>query len=120
MESAEHPGDLEHHIMRDLGFAVKAVGDEMHGAGAVVPEMWNPGASSVRTSILAAWVDMVAGYLSIGLFEPGVPVTLDLDVHLHRPPEGVSEVRMVGRVAKSGRSVSMLSIDITADGQALG
>ena len=32
MDEVEHPGDLENHIMRELGFAVTAVGDEMHGA----------------------------------------------------------------------------------------
>jgi acyl-coenzyme A thioesterase PaaI-like protein len=55
---------------------------------------------------------MVAGYLAIGLFDPGVPVTLDLDVQLYRPPIACDEVRMVGRIEKSGRSVSVLSIEI--------
>lgn len=121
MEPVPHPGDLDRHIMRDLGFAVRAVGDEMHGAGEVVPEMWNPGTASVRTSILAAWADVVAGYLAMDLFAPGVPVTLDLDVHLQHPPTDVAHVKMVGRVAKSGRSVSMLSIDVhDGDGRSLG
>ena len=107
--------------MRDLGFAVVPTGDEMHGAGHVVPEMWTPGTAAVRTSILAAWADVVAGYLAMDLFDPSVPVTLDLDVHLQHPPEGVEDVRMVGRVAKSGRSVSMLSIDVTdGDGRPFG
>src|SRR6478736_1817108 len=90
-----HPGDLERHIMRDLGFAVVATDDGMSGAGRVVPEMWVPGTSVVRTSILAAWVDRVAGYLAIDLFDPGVPVTLDLDVHLFGPPT-IDEVVMSG------------------------
>lgn len=121
MEPVPHPGDLDRHIMRDLGFAVRPVGGEMHGSAEVVPEMWNPGTASVRTSILAAWADVVAGYLAMDLFAPGVPVTLDLDVHLQHPPDGVELVRMVGRVAKSGRSVSMLSIDVhDDDGRAFG
>jgi len=111
----EHPGDIEHHIMRDLGFGVAAVGDEMHGSARVVPEMWVPGTEVLRASVLAAWADMVAGHLAIGLFDPGVPVTLDLDVHLHRPPAGCREVQMVGRVEKSGRTVSVLAIEITGD-----
>ena len=120
MDEAVHPGDLEHHIMRDLGFDVQAVGEEMHGSGHVVPEMWVPGTEALRLSILASWADMVAGYLAIGLFDPGVPVTLDLDVHLHRPAEAVAEVQMAGCIQKSGRSVSVLSIDVEADGQPLG
>jgi acyl-coenzyme A thioesterase PaaI-like protein len=72
-------------------------------------------------SILAAWADMVAGHLAIDLFKPGVPVTLDLDIHLYHPPWGCELVQMVGRVEKSGRSVSVLTIDMTADdGIALG
>jgi acyl-coenzyme A thioesterase PaaI-like protein len=115
-EHIPHPGDVEHHIMRDLGFVVVAKGDEMHGSAHVVPEMGVPGTTVLRTSILASWADMVAGYLAMGLFNPGVPVTLDLDVNLYEPPSGCDEVHMAGRVAKKGRSVSMLSIDIT-DGE---
>ena len=85
MEAVQHPGDIEHHIMRDLGFGVTPAGEAMHGTGVVVPEMWVPGTTAIRTSILAAWADVVAGHLAIDLFDPGVPVTLDLDVHLHRP-----------------------------------
>jgi acyl-coenzyme A thioesterase PaaI-like protein len=121
VEPVPHPGDVEHHIMRDLGFAVAPDGDEMVGSAAVVAEMWTPGTAAVRTSILAAWVDIVAGHLAIGLFDPGVPVTLDLDIHLHHSPHGCDAVRMVGRVDKAGRSVSVLSIDIAdGDGEPLG
>lgn len=115
MRDVPHPGDLERHIMRDLGFGVAPSGDEMHGSAHVVPEMWVPGTTALRTSILAAWADVVAGHIAIGLFDPGVPVTLDLDVHLHRPAVGCDEIRMVGRLQKSGRSVSVLSIDIIDD-----
>jgi acyl-coenzyme A thioesterase PaaI-like protein len=120
MEPVRHPGDLDHHIMRDLGFAVGGTSDEMRGSGHVVEQMWVPGTKALRTSILAAWADMVAGYIAIGLFEPGVPVTLDLDVHLHRPAIGIDEVGMVARVQKAGRSVSVLSIDMFGDGAAFG
>ena len=115
MEHVPHPGDLDRHIMRDLGFGVVGAGDEMHGSAHVVPEMWVPGTNALRTSILAAWADVAAGYIAIGLFDPGVPVTLDLDVHLHRPAVGCDEVRLVARVQKAGRSVSVLSIAIADD-----
>jgi acyl-coenzyme A thioesterase PaaI-like protein len=112
MESVPHPGDLDRHIMRDLGFGVVPEGDEMHGSARVVPEMHVPGTTALRTSILAAWVDVACGHLAIGLFDPGVPVTLDLDVHLHRAPIEVDEVRTRARVQKAGRSVSVLRVAI--------
>jgi len=116
VEDERHPGDFEIHIIRDLGFDVAPVGDGMHGAGRVIPEMWTPGTTAVRTSILAAWADVVCGYAAIGLFEPAVPVTLDLDVHLHRHPAGCEAIEMDARVQKSGRSVAVLSIDIAEGG----
>lgn len=120
-EFVPHPGDVERHIMRDLGFDVAPVDGEMHGSGRVVAEMWIPGTEVLRTSILAAWADVVAGHAAIDVFDPGVPVTLDLDVHLHRPPTGTTEVHMVARVEKAGRSVAVLGIDMTdGSGRALG
>jgi acyl-coenzyme A thioesterase PaaI-like protein len=120
MEPIRHPGDIDRHIMRDLGFAVAGTAEEMRGSGRVTPEMWVPGTEAVRMSILATWADIAAGYIAVGLFDPGVPVTLDLDVHLHHPAVGVDEVTMVARVQKSGRSVSVLSIEILGDGSDVG
>jgi acyl-coenzyme A thioesterase PaaI-like protein len=120
VEHVPHPGDVERHIMRDLGFGVVAADDEMHGSASVVAEMLVPGTDALRTSILAAWADVIAGHVAIGLFDPGVPVTLDLDVHLHRPAIDLHEVGMAARTQKSGRSVSVLSIDIAGDGEPIG
>ncbi len=120
MDPVRHPGDLDRHIMRELGFAIAGNSDEMRGSGRVIPQMWVPGTEALRMSILAAWADVVAGYIAIGLFEPAVPVTLDLDVHLHRPAVGISEVSMAARVQKAGRSVSVLSIGLFGDGETIG
>lgn len=120
MDPVRHPGDLDRHIMRDLGFVLSGTSKEMRGSGHVIPEMWVPGTEALRTSILAAWADIAAGYIAVGLFDPGVPVTLDLDVHLHRPAVGIAEVTMMARIEKSGRSVSVLSIDIAGDGEEIG
>ena len=120
MEPVRHPGDLDRHIMRDLGFGVSRSAEEMHGSGHVIPEMYVPGTDALRMSILAAWADITSGYIAVGLFDPGVPVTLDLDVHLHSPVVGVDEVTTVARVQKAGRSVSVLSIDIFGDGETVG
>lgn len=120
MDSVRHPGDLERHIMRDLGFGVSGTAEEMNGSAHVIPEMWVPGTQALRLSILAAWADIASGYIAMGLFNPGVPVTLDLDVHLHRPAVGIDEVTMVARVQKSGHSVSVLSIEIFGDRETIG
>jgi acyl-coenzyme A thioesterase PaaI-like protein len=103
------------HIIAELGFGVRKVGEEVHGEGSVVPEMWTPGTRCVRTAILATWVDIVAGHLAVGSFAPRVPVTLELDVHLYRPPEGFRAVEVTGRVLKAGRSVVVLGLELHDD-----
>jgi acyl-coenzyme A thioesterase PaaI-like protein len=101
------------HILRELGFSPVRVGDEMHGSADVRPEMWVPGTSSLRTSILAAWTDMATGYLAVDLLAPRVPVTLELDVHLFQPLPGGGAVHAVARTLKAGRAVSVLAVDFT-------
>lgn len=109
------------HIVSELGFGVVRVDAEVHGSASVVPEMWVPGTEVVRTSILATWVDIVAGHLAVDVFAPRVPVTLELDVHLYRPPERCGGVEVVGRVLKSGRSVVVLGVELSDDrGRPLG
>ena len=74
------------HVLQELGWDVGPGEDgRMAGSAVVVPEMHAPGTSHLRTSILAAWADVVAGYLAVETVGPRVPVTLELDVHLYRP-----------------------------------
>lgn len=108
----QHAVDRPSHIIAELGFGVRKAGDEVRGSGSVVPEMWTPGTTCVRTSILATWVDIVAGHLAVGSFAPRVPVTLELDVHLYRPLEGCQDVEVVGRVLKAGRSVVVSGLEL--------
>lgn len=81
------------HVLRELGLELSRSGDEIHGWAPVWPEMWAPGTSSLRVSILAAWADTLAGYLAIDVLEPRVPVTLSLDVDLYRPVPGDGPIR---------------------------
>lgn len=101
------------HIVLDLGLVISRAGDEVHGVATVVPEMWVPGTTSLRTSILATWVDHVCGLAAIGVLAPRVPVTLELDVHVydHLPTDGT--VHAVARVLKAGRSVVVCGVDVT-------
>jgi len=103
------------HILSELGFAIKRVGNELHGAASITPEMHVPGTEHLRTSIFAAWADHLAGLLAIDSIAPRVPVTLELDIHLYRPAPGSGTVRGVGRAIKTGRSVFVAAIDFFSE-----
>jgi acyl-coenzyme A thioesterase PaaI-like protein len=106
------------HVLRELGWSVRRAGDGLHGSATIVPEMCVPGTSHLRTSILATWADTLAGLLVIDSIGPREPVTLELDVHLYRPPPGSGTVVGVATSAKSGRTVSVTAVDFsTADGE---
>jgi acyl-coenzyme A thioesterase PaaI-like protein len=103
------------HILTELGFAVRRDGDGIHGSAHVVPEMWVPGTTSLRTSILATWVDHVSGLAAIGVMAPRVPVTLELDVHVYEQVPSHGAVHVASRLVKAGRSVVVCGVDITDD-----
>lgn len=105
----------QRHILKELGFGFKRVGEEMHGTASITPEMRVPGTARLRTSILAAWADLLAGNLAIDVMPQRVPVTLELDVHLYRPAPGSGTLRGVGRTIKAGRSIFVASIEFFAD-----
>lgn len=102
----------DRHILVELGFAVGRADDEVHGDAEVVPHMWVPGTSCLRTSILATWVDHAAGIAAIGVLRPRVPVTLELDVHLYENAPAGGTVRAIARVLKAGRSVVVCGVDL--------
>jgi acyl-coenzyme A thioesterase PaaI-like protein len=103
------------HILIDLGFVVGRSGDGVAGTARIVPEMWVPGTSILRTSILAAWIDQVSGLAAIDVLAPRVPVTLELDVHVYERLPADGSVRALARVVKAGRSVVVCTVDVTDD-----
>ena len=111
---------LKGHILLELGFDMDRVGDEMHGTGIVIPEMLVPGSTTLRTSILAAWADSLAGIRALDVTGPRVPVTMQLDVQLFTSPPAGAEIHAAARAVKSGRSVVVLSVDFRADGEEIG
>lgn len=116
---AAHPGGG--HVLLELGLGVERLGDELHGSAPIVPEMYVPGTDVLRTSVLATWVDTIAGLLVAGVVAPRVPVTLELDVHLHEPPQKLTWAHLRGRVVKAGRTVVVPTIDVLdGDGRRLG
>ncbi len=114
-------GDPSGHVVTELGLGVERVGDELHGSAPVVPEMHVPGTDVLRTSVLATWVDTVAGLLVVDVVRPRVPVTLELDVHLQAPPSGLGWVHLRGRVVKAGRTVVVPTVELLdEDGRSFG
>jgi acyl-coenzyme A thioesterase PaaI-like protein len=99
------------HLLSELGFTSRQVGGELQGTGAIAPPMHVPGTSVLRTSILASWADMLGGTLTMRVITPRVPVTLELDVHLYRPAPSAGRLRAVGRITKTGRSVTVIEVD---------
>ena len=72
----EEAAPARRHVLQELGWDVapSEEGDgRMLGSAVVVPEMHVPGTSHLRTSILAAWADVVAGYLASGVTESYPP-----------------------------------------------
>jgi acyl-coenzyme A thioesterase PaaI-like protein len=110
VEAGEQPSE---HILQELGFTITRADGEDHGSAPVVPEMWVPGTSSLRTSILATWADVASGHLAIDVLAPRVPVTLALDVHVYAPPPADGSVHAVARGMKAGRSVVVVGVDFT-------
>jgi acyl-coenzyme A thioesterase PaaI-like protein len=115
------PDARDRHVLRELGWATARSGDELHGSAPIVAEMQVPGTGHLRTSILATWADTLAGLLAVEAIRPRVPVTLELDIHLFGPAPGSGVVHGVGRIVKSGRSVTVARVDFTdQDGEPVG
>ena len=106
------PTDRPDHVLLELGLGIERRGDELHGSAPIVPEMFVPGTDVLRTSVLATWVDTVAGLLVADVVEPRVPVTLELDVHVAAPVRAVAWVHLLGHVAKAGRNVVVPTVDL--------
>jgi acyl-coenzyme A thioesterase PaaI-like protein len=102
-------------ILKELAFAVTPAGAELRGEASVSAEMLVPGTDVLRTSILATWVDTIAGLRAADALAPQVPVTQVLDVQLHRPPAHLAAVRATARPLKAGRSVVVIEVELDAD-----
>lgn len=109
MGAPRHRGP--HHLLSELGFTSRQAGGELHGTGAISPPMHVPGTCVLRASILASWADMLGATLTMRAITPRVPVTLELDVHLYRPAPTAGRLQAIGRIAKTGRSVTVVEVD---------
>lgn len=103
-------------MVSDLGLLLTQDGNTLRGEAHSVPEIWIPGTTVVRTSVLACWADILAGLLVTLVTAPRIPVTLDLDVHLIRQPSGTADIHAVCNVVKAGRSVTVCNVWFTQAG----
>jgi acyl-coenzyme A thioesterase PaaI-like protein len=61
------------HILSEVGWNVRQVSDELHGAASIIPQLLVPGTQQLRTSMLAAWADQLMGLLAVRIVSPRVP-----------------------------------------------
>ena len=99
----------------ELGLAMEAVGDELHGWADVRPTMWAPGTEMVRASVAMTWADSLLGLHALKALEPRLTVTLELDVHLFDDVAGIDRVHARSRLVKAGQAVIFTTLDYLAD-----
>ncbi|OHV40346.1 thioesterase [Parafrankia colletiae] len=97
-------GDVSH-VVRELGLDFSIDGGVATGHAAVFGELCVPGATALRTSVLATWADVVTGLLALNLTVPRPALTLDLDVQVLEPAEIGDTISVEARTVKAGRTV---------------
>jgi acyl-coenzyme A thioesterase PaaI-like protein len=90
----------------ELGCSVRADGDTLVGTGTIVPELCVPEAGVARPSVLLAWADILTGSLANEFTLPRVCMTVDLSVRIVQPVFAGSALIAVGRVLKTGRTLT--------------
>jgi acyl-coenzyme A thioesterase PaaI-like protein len=108
-------------VVNDLGLAMEAVGDELHGRADILPTMWAPGTELLRVSVAMTWADALLGLHAMKALEPRLTVTLELDAHLFDDVVGVERVHARSRLVKAGQQVIFTTLDfLAADGRLIG
>lgn len=97
-------------IIAEMGLVTEEAGDRLRGDAHVVPELFMPGTGAVRTSVLATWADVLAGLLTTTTITPRIPVTLDLELQVHRPATSGRDILGEAVVVKAGRSVAVCEV----------
>ena len=93
------------HIVAELGLTLAITDESFFGAATVTPEMCVPGTNALRTSIIAVWADVVTGAVAGRFISPQIPLTLDLEVQVHRPTFTGTRLVCEGLLVKAGRSI---------------
>ncbi len=92
----------------ELGLQV-GLGDEpdtLTGQAEIVPELCIPEAGVLRPSVLLTWADILTGSLANERTLPRICMTVDLGVRVAAPIPSGAQVTAVGRILKSGRTLT--------------
>ena len=73
-------------------------GEGSWGAAPVLVQTFAPGSHTIRTGILATYVDIVGGHVPAGALGP----TIDLRIQVVAPTPTQGEIRLVGRPLRIG------------------
>lgn len=103
-------------VIAELGFVTADGGERWSGEAPMVPELAVPGTAALRVSVLATWCDILTGFLAVRPMAPQVPLTLDLDVHLHRQATSGRPILGRGSVVKAGKRVVVCDARFFEDG----
>ncbi len=103
MPPAEEPLDLSsapyaEHYIGNLCVRVAFDGERAWGSAPVLPQAFAPGSTTLRTGILATYVDIVGGHVPSGALGP----TVDLRVQVVARPPTEGTIRLEGRVLRVG------------------
>jgi acyl-coenzyme A thioesterase PaaI-like protein len=105
--------DIEKHVLSEVGWNGRRVGDEWHGEAQILRELHVPAAPHLRVAMLSCWSDHLIGMPAVHALMPRVPTTLDLQLNLYRPAPGSGLVRGRGWLIKTGRSVLTGTVEFT-------
>lgn len=115
--------DVEHDrpqvgFTSELGLHV-SLGDDpdtLAGRAEITPELCIPEAGVLRPSVLLTWADILTGSLANERTLPKICMTVDLGVRVAGPIAAGTEITAVGRILKSGRTVSFTETTFSAAG----
>ena len=89
----------QEHYIASLSVSVSFDGVRAWGSAPVLPQTFAPGSTTIRTGILATYVDIVGGHVPAGALGP----TADLRVQVVSPTPTTGAIRLEGRSLRVGR-----------------
>lgn len=82
MTATEQPAQFRRSFVQELGLDIERGDDSWTGEALVPPGAWAPGTRFPRTSVLATYVDVIAGVQARSLTLPQLSVTTDVNLDL--------------------------------------